>query len=139
MNNHQKSLNQIHNKIYLCDLNMDLLKHEVNPFVTSANPKGHPSRNVHKNDTYPWSGIHNPHKSVMIGTFFKLNNHGEKMKRVTANNNKQTYMTVNIPPGMTLVFKGRNINHRAPNEMRRNAPIMFQTNNFNVVKKCLRT
>ena len=121
------------NKIFLCDLNMTKLEKNINlPVVSSTNPPKHPSRSVHKNDTSLWSGIHNPHEEIMIGTFFKINNiNVNRMRKVTAKNNLKNYYTVNIPPQKTLVFKGQFINHRAPNSIRSKAPRMFQTNNFN--------
>jgi hypothetical protein len=120
------------NMIYLCDLNMNDLKTKLDlPIVSSINPAYHSSRSVHRNDTSLWSGIHNPHQETMIGTFFKINKNVNGMRRVIAQNNKNNYVTVNIPPKKTLVFKGHNINHRAPNSMRIKAPVMFQTNNFN--------
>lgn len=111
---------------------MDKLEKKLNlPFVTSTNPRGHPSRTLHKNNTGVWSGIHNPHKEKMIGTFFEIEEVNDRMKRVKSKNNMKNYATVNIPPGKTLVFKGQNIFHRAPNSIRKNAPKLFQTNDFN--------
>lgn len=120
------------NMIYLCDLNMNALEKKLNlPIVSSTNPPKHSSRSVHKNETSLWSGIHNPHQEIMIGTFFKINNNNvNRMRRVTAKNNLNNYYTLNIPPQKTLVFKGQRINHRAPNSIRNQAPMMFQTNNF---------
>ena len=122
------------------------------PFVTTPNPEGHKSRRLHRNETSIWSGVHNPHQGNMVGTFFAIKgkeydrkditnsdviNKVNTMKWVRAKNGRN-YTTVNIPPGKTLVFKGQNIFHRAPNSIRKNAPLLFQTNEFQNIKNAAR-